>query len=382
MEFVYTRLLQAPLRAKQSFFLFGPRGTGKTYWVKSQFPQGIYLDLLESILYTDLVANPQRLENLIPKDFQDWVIIDEVQKIPALLNEVHRLIEKFKYRFVLTGSSARSLRKKGVNLLGGRALTFFMHPLTPQEVGSDFHLDKILQYGLLPSVFSDTDPQLYLRSYVTTYLKEEISQEGLTRNLSAFTRFLEVASFSQGQQLNISEVAREASVNRKVVENYFQILEDLLLAYRLPVFTKRASRNLVSHPKFYFFDTGVFRSIRPQGPFDRPEEIDGAALETLFLQTLTAINDYMEFGYEIFYWRTVSQLEVDFVLYGSRGIYAFEIKRSRSVSQKDCRALSEFHKEYPEAKLYLLYGGNRLEYYDNVIVMPFEQMLLKLPSII
>jgi predicted AAA+ superfamily ATPase len=379
---MYTRLLEIPKKGGKSFFLLGPRGTGKTRWVKTQFPNALYLDLLESSLYLDLLAQPQRLEKLIPEGFSDWIIIDEVQKIPALLNEVHRLIETHRYKFVLTGSSARSLRKKGVNLLAGRALTFHMHPLTIQEVGQDFELQKALLCGMLPSVFSEQSPERYLKSYVETYLREEVFQEGLTRNLAAFSRFLEMASFSQGQPLNMSEISREASCSRKLVENYFEVLEDMLLSLRLNVFTKKAKRALTAHPKFYFFDTGVFRILRPKGPFDKPEEIDGVALETLFLQHVRAINDYFELGFEIFYWRTAQGQEVDFVLYGPKGIFAFEIKRTRSLSSKDIKALSAFQEDYPEAKIYILFGGMRKEYYGNITVIPFQEALKELPNIL
>jgi predicted AAA+ superfamily ATPase len=289
---MYQRLLTAPLHLGKSFFLLGPRGTGKTLWVKTQFKNSLYIDLLESNRYTELHANPQKLEALIPSDFNGWIILDEVQRIPELLNEVHRLIEKNHYKFILTGSSARSLRKKGVNLLAGRALTFSMYPLTVTEVGKDFQLDAALKFGMLPAVFIDKSPQLFLESYVKTYIREEVLQEGLTRNVGGFARFLEVASFSQAQVLNASEIAREAFIHRKVVASYFDILEDLLLAHRLPIFTKHAKRRMITHQKFYFFDVGIFRAIRPRGPLDSPAEIDGAAIETLLFQELRAINDY------------------------------------------------------------------------------------------
>ncbi|MFA6549048.1 MAG: AAA family ATPase, partial [Candidatus Margulisiibacteriota bacterium] len=248
---MYSRLLKPP--KDKSFFLFGPRGIGKTTWVKATFPLALYVDLLEAEIFNDLLADPQRIENLIPKGFSDWVIIDEVQRVPELLNEVHHLIESNKYKFVLTGSSARKIRKKGHNLLAGRALTCSMHPLTAYELANDFKLEHSLKFGQLPCVYTEADPKAYLESYVKTYLEEEIQQEGLTRNLGAFSRFLEAASFSQASPLSISAVARECAVERKVVESYFKILEDLLIGYRIPVFTKKAKRRLASHPKFYFF---------------------------------------------------------------------------------------------------------------------------------
>jgi len=306
---VYSRLL-TPDR-EHSFFLFGPRGTGKSVWVKTNFPEAIYLDLLDVDLFTRLHASPHRLEGLVASDAKATVVLDEIQKIPPLLDEVHRLIEGEGRRFVLTGSSARTLRRSGVNLLAGRARTRYLHALVPEELGDDFSLEHALRFGLLPSVYVQSQPADYLRGYVATYLREEVQQEGLTRNLGAFSRFLEAAAFSQGSPLNVSEVARECAVERKVVEQYFHILDDLLLSIRIPVFSKRAKRSPVARPKFYFFDAGVFRAIRPSGPLDRPEEIEGAALETLVMQILRALNDYRDFGYTLYYWRTRTGLEVE-----------------------------------------------------------------------
>ena len=377
---MYSRILSPP--KNKSFFLFGPRGTGKTTWVKSAFPKAIFIDLLESEIYNDLLANPQRLETFIPKDFKNWVIIDEVQRVPELLNEIHRLIEKKQCVFVLTGSSARKLRKKGVNLLAGRALTYSFHQLTAIELAKDFNLAHSLKFGQLPCVYTEKDPQAYLESYVETYLREEIQQEGLTRNLSAFSRFLEAASFSQGSVLNTSGVARECAVERKVVENYFSILEDLLIGCRLPVFTKKAKRRMVSHHKFYFFDVGVYRTIRPSGPLDMPEEMEGLAFETLVFQELRAINDYLRLGYELYYWHTSNQVEVDFVLYGNKGLKAFEVKRTSRLQENMLRGLKAFLKDYPSAKAYLIYGGTRRLYEGKITILPVQEALLTLPDIL
>jgi predicted AAA+ superfamily ATPase len=376
---MYARKLNYPV--DKSFFLFGPRGTGKTTWVKNSFPDGILIDLLDSALYNSLLAAPQRLEDFIPPGFDNWVIIDEIQRIPELLNEVHRLIENRHIRFVLTGSSARKLRKKGVNLLAGRAVTRSMHPLTIGELGDDFSLDHSLRYGLLPSVYIESDPGDYLDSYVHTYLREEIQQEGLTRNLQTFARFLETASFSQGALLNIAEIARECGVNRKMAEEYFLILEDLLLATRLPVFTRRARRRMTAHPKFYLFDAGVFRAIRPKGPLDRPEEIDGAALETLIFQELRAINENYRMGYELYYWRTSNGQEVDFVLYGERGLIAIEVKRTSTIRPGEMSGLKAFLKDYPMAKPLLLYGGPHHLFEKGIDFIPLETAIKNLPDI-
>jgi len=375
---MYARLL-APNR-EVSFFLFGPRGTGKSHWARTNFPDAIYLDLLDVDLFTGLQAAPHRLEGLVSVDESATIVIDEIQKVPALLDEVHRLIETAGRRFVLTGSSARKLRRGGVNLLAGRARTRYLHPLVAEELGDDFSVDHAVRFGLLPSVHVQPDPADYLRGYVATYLKEEVQQEGLTRNLGAFSRFLEAAAFSQGSPLNVSEVARECSVHRKVVEEYFHILDDLLLSVRLPVFSRKAKRKLVAHPKFYFFDAGVFRAIRAKGPLDRPEEIDGAALETVVLQLLRALNDYRGFGYDLHYWRTRNGAEVDFVLYGERGIRALEVKRASSVRSEDLRGLRAFLDEYPQARALLFYGGERRYHEGGIEVIPLEEGLRSLAT--
>ncbi len=377
---MFSRLLKPP--DKKSFFLFGPRGTGKTSWVKAQFPGALYLDLLESFMYTDLLAKPDRLETLIPSGFNHWIVIDEVQRVPALLNEVHRLIENRGLRFVLTGSSSRKLRRKGVNLLAGRALTYAMYPLTAIEMGDVFDLRTAAQYGLLPSIQTEPDPKKYLESYITTYLREEVLQEGLIRNLGSFARFLETASFSQASILTVSDVARECACERKTVEGYFSVLEDLMLSTRLPVFTKRAKRRMVSHPKFYFFDAGVYRAVRPRGPLDSEEETNGAIFETLFYQNLRAINDYFGYEYKLYFWRTASGLEVDFILYGPKGLIAFEVKSGSIIHPQDLNGLQEFCREYPMARPYIIYGGSREISQKGISILPMKQALLHLPELL
>ena len=379
---VFERLIKKPLESRKSFFLFGPRGTGKTTWLRHRLPDALFVNLLQSEYYNRLSANPGHLRQLIPPDHTGWTVIDEVQRIPALLNEVHDLIEARGLVFVLTGSSARTLRRRGVNLLAGRALTYRMHPLTAVEQQEAFNLRDSVQLGHLPARFSESDPAKYLKDYVQTYLREEVMQESLTRNIGHFAHFLEVASFSQGVTINISAVAREAHIERSVAENYFSILEDLLIAVRLPVFSRKAKRKLISQKKFYFFDAGVFRAIRPVGPLDSDAEIDGPALETLVLQELRAVNDNHDYGYQISFWRTRSSLEVDFVLYGPRGLLAIEIKRSTQIQPKDTRALREFKKDYPPAKCFVFYGGPSPVYMDDVTVLPVEHALRNLHHIL
>ncbi len=379
---MYKRLLTIDTEMKASVFLFGPRGTGKTHWLKNTFPSAIYLDLLDDATYTELLGDPKALSRKIPKAYNDWVIIDEVQKIPNLLNEVHRLIEHQDHRFILTGSSARALRKKGVNLLAGRALTYHMHPLTATELSNDFDLAFSIKYGTLPMTYSVNNPEHFLKSYIQTYLKEEVQQEALTRSLSLFTKFLQTASFSQGETINYSNIAREIGSNHQSVRNFFDILEDLLIAYRLPVFTHRAKRDVITQPKFYYFDTGIYRAIRPKGVLDSEEELSGAAFETLFFQQAKALNDYFFWGYEFYYWRTRTQQEVDFVLYGERGLYAIEIKRKAKLTPQDFKGLYLFKKDYPMAKCIMLYGGDRTYYDNEVQVIPFATAIYSLDKLL
>lgn len=377
---MYSRTLEPP--PDKSFFLFGPRGTGKSTLLRERFPEAVHLDLLDAEIHTALLASPQRLEGYLAPKYKGWVVLDEVQKLPAVLDEVHRLIERRRLRFALTGSSARRLRRSDVNLLAGRALTLRLHPLTAAELGSDFDLQHSLRYGQLPAAYVERQPQAFLKSYVQTYLREEVQQEGLTRNLGAFSRFLEAASFSQGSVLNVSAVARDSAVERKVVESYFGILDDLLLAVRLPVFQKRAKRKTVAHPKFYFFDAGVYRAIRPRGPLDTPEEIDGAALETLVLQELRAVNDYHELGYELSYWRTPTGAEIDFVLHGERGLCAIEVKRAARLRDGDLAALHVFRADYPMVRPLVLYTGHRAYREDGIRVLPVAEALPRLAEVI
>ena len=379
---MFKRIINIPLKSRKSFFLFGPRGTGKTTWLRQHLPDRLFFNLLQSDPYNRLSANPGLIREMIPPDYSDWIIIDEIQRIPDLLNEVHDLIESKKKIFILTGSSARKLRKKGVNLLAGRALTYHLHPLTVKEQEEAFQISESLHFGHLPARFSEHDPKKYLNDYIQTYIREEVLQESLTRNIGHFSRFLEVASFSQGSVINTSEIAREAQIDRVTADNYFSILDDLLIAVRLPVFSRKAKRKLIRHQKFYYFDTGVFRAIRPTGPLDSDAELDGPAMETLVFQELRALNDYLECNYQLYFWRTKNGLEVDFILYGPRGLVAIEIKRSTHAHSKNLRGLKEFKKDYPPASCYLFYGGTTPLYMDEITVLPLDLALGHLDQIL
>jgi predicted AAA+ superfamily ATPase len=363
-----------------SFFLFGPRGTGKSTWLRQRFPDAVWIDLLLAEEHRDYAARPERLrERLAASPDAETVVIDEVQKVPELLDVVHELIEsRAGPRFVLTGSSARKLRRGGVNLLAGRALLRRLHPFMASELGAEhFDLDHALRLGTLPLVWAAADPEEVLKAYVGLYLREEVQLEGIVRNLGDFSRFLEALSFSHAAMLNLSDVARECQVSRTTVEGYLGVLEDLLLATRLQVFTRRARRQLVARPKLYWFDAGVFGSVRPRGPLDRFEEIGGAALEGLVAQHLRAWIDYSGAEHQLAYWRTRAGNEVDFVVYGPAGFWAIEVKHGAVVRPRDLRGLKAFGADYPEAELRLLYRGREPLEISGVRCLPCESYLLQ-----
>lgn len=363
----------------QSFFLFGPRGTGKSTWLHHQLPEALFVDLLRPEVYREMSARPERLRDLVlgaPE--RDTVVVDEVQRVPELLNVVHELLEsRARKRFVLTGSSARKLRRGGVDLLAGRALLQTLHPFMAAELPG-FRLDRALRLGLLPLVVASEQPEETLHAYAALYLEQEVRAEGLARNVGDFARFLEAVSFSHGSVLNVSNVARECQIERKTVAGYVRVLEDLLLSFCVPVFAKRAKRAVAAHAKFYLFDAGVFRSLRPHGPLDRPEEIEGAALEGLVAQHLRAWIAYSRAQAELSYWRTRSGVEIDFVVYGRAGFWAIEVKNAANVRSANLRPLKEFAADYPECMPILLYRGKERLRTEGVWCVPVEEFLARL----
>jgi uncharacterized protein len=364
---------------EKSYFIFGPRGTGKSTWVKKNHPDAVVIDLLEPDIYRQYKSYPERLREVVEASSQAVFIIDEIQKAPALLSLIHALIEEKKqWRFILTGSSARKLKRTGVDLLAGRALLTHMHPFIAAELGEKFSLTHALQFGLLPLIYDSSDPAADLKTYLALYMKEEVQMEGLVRNVEAFGQFLEIISFSQGSILNYANIARDCHVSSKSVENYVSILEDLLLCFRLPVFVKKAKRLLATKPKFYYFDAGVYRAIRPKGPLDAPEELNGLTLETLVAQHLRAWIDYSSKEGKLYFWRTKSGLEVDFIVYGEIGFYAIEVKHAKTIQPKDLRGLVEFKRDYPEAECILLYQGKETLKKKGVLCYPVEKFLLGL----
>lgn len=366
--------------AKESFFLFGARGTGKSTWARATYPKAVAIDLLTPSHQRTYSARPEKLAEMVHgTDKTRTFIIDEIQKVPVLLDVVHQLIEEKRgYQFILTGSSARKLKRGGVDLLAGRAALRAMHPFMAGELGKHFKFETALRQGLLPLVWGAKDPDDVLRAYAGLYVREEVQAEGLVRSVGNFHRFIEAISFSQAGVLNVSNIARECEVERKSVEGFVSILEDLLLAFRLSVFTKRAKRELSHHPKFYFTDAGVFRAVRPKGPLDRPGEIDGQALEGLVAQHLRAWCEYRGKDDALHFWRTRGGLEVDFVVYGEAGLWAIEVKNAARVRPEELRALAEFGKEYPAAKRLFLYRGKERLLRDGILCLPVSEFLAEL----
>ena len=349
-------------------------------WLGHQFPGALTINLLEADVRRSLLSRPESLIDMVEANAdKSTIVIDEIQRVPSLLDTIHDLIEKNRdKRFILTGSSTRKLKRaQGVDLLGGRAIKCLCHPFLASEMGDDFNLQDALQLGMLPLVRYPIaqEPQDVLRTYLDLYLQEEVINEGVIRNLDVFSRFLETASFSHGSVLSASAIARDAGVKRSTVDSYFEILEEMLVTTRLPVFTKRAKRETIAHGKFYFFDAGVYRTLRPKGPLDKPEEIDGMALEGLVHQHLRAWCDYSGERNALYFWRTRSGREVDFIVYTPTDFVAIEVKNSARIRPEDLSGLKAFRQDYPECRTLLLYRGRQQTTVDGVLAVPAERFL-------
>ncbi len=365
---------------KQSYFLFGPRGTGKSTWLKMEYPKALWIDLLNLDVLRFYLAAPERLREVVePLPDGSVIVIDEVQKVPDILSEVHWLIEQKRgLQFVLTGSSSRKLKRAGVDLLAGRALLRHMSPFFAGELKDRFNLEKALKVGMVPLITLSDIPEDVLQTYAGIYLKEEVYAESLVRKIDDFARFLEVISFSHGSQINLSNIARECEISRKTIENYLQILQDLLLSFTLSCFTNRAQRALSQHPKLYIFDAGVFCSLRPRSLKDQGSEIQGAALEGLVAQHIRAWVQSQIGNYQFCFWRTRSGLEVDFIIFGPEGFWAIEVKNNTKIHPQDLRGLEEFKKDYPECTPILLYRGTDHLIKNGIHCIPCEEFLLEI----
>ena len=316
--------------------------------MRQQFPREIYIDLLDSEVRNRLERRPALLyEMLKDKPEGTIVIIDEIPEVPKLLNEVHRLISEKNLRFVLCGSSARKLKRRGTNTLGGRAFPVYFHPLVSAEL-PDFDLDRAVNYGMIPSHYLAKNPERRLSAYIDVYLKEEIKEESLVRNLSAFQRFLEVAAISNGEIINNKNIAQECGVNASTVSSYFDILEDTLIGYRIPAYTKVVQRRLVQAPRFYFFDVGVANHLIHRTRLVRGTPEYGHAFEHLVVQELIAYMHYTHQEETLSYWRTYAGTEVDVIIGDAR--VAIEIKSVEEVLPKHLKGLKAFGEEHPNCR--------------------------------
>lgn len=368
------RLLHKP---KTSILLLGPRGTGKSTWIRQNYPSTPIYDLLNTTEVLRLARNPSLLfEEVSALKRGSWVVLDEIQKVPRLLDEVHRLIEEKGMRFVLSGSSARKLKKESANLLAGRARKIQFFPLVSQELAEPLQLDKAIHYGTLPTAYLGSDPQAYLRTYSETYLQEEVKNEALTRNIGSFARFLEVAARQNGQVTNVSNIARDAQVARQTVEGYFEILVDTLIGYWLnPWKLKRATKQ-IAHPKFYFFDSGVSRSLSGRLPYPPLPEEMGALMETYILHELRAYLEYSGLYYPIYFWSSHDQVEVDLFLETKKGYLAIEIKSSIRWDRSFNKGLNRIRDELgKKVKCIGIYRGNRALQSNQIPILPAMDFL-------
>lgn len=380
------RLLKVPNR---SFFLFGPRGVGKTTWLKEVLPNAFFFDLLDSSLYLELSQNPGHLEAMagdLPED--SWVVIDEIQKIPHLLDEVHRLMETKGWRFALCGSSARKLRRGGVNLLGGRAVTRYLNAFSSTELGDLFDAEFSLEWGFLPYVQLDRKNAAdILNSYVNTYIKEEIKEEGIVRSLPPFLRFLSIAGQLNGQLLNRQNISREAAVPRSSVDVYFSILEDTLLGHFLPAYRPDVKVREQTHPKLYWFDPGVARAAAGL-LFDPVGKIwKGTVLENMIYHELRVYNLTHNKYRPIYFYRTGSGAEIDFVIetrkrqsYSKAHIICLEVKLAEKWDRKWERTMRSLNKSdrIHVDKMIGIYTGKRAYHFDGLDVLPVEDFLKRL----
>ena len=372
----YARFLQTP---RTPTFLFGARGTGKSTWLRERFPQAATYDLLDTGEALRLAREPSafyRELSMLPAGA--WVVVDEVQKAPALLDEVHRLIETRRLRFVLSGSSARKLRRGGVNLLAGRAVTVAMFPLVSAEFGFDVEPSRLLRYGALPMAMNETDPRPYLRTYAETYLVHEVQAEALARNVGAFARFLEVAARQNGQTTNASSIAKAVGVARETVRSHFEILVDTLLGYWLPAWKLKSANKQVAHSKFYFFDAGVARALSGRLPYPPTAEELGPLAETVLLNELHAYLAYSALDYRLHFWRTHDGAEVDVLCEASNGFVAIEVKSATRWDKRFNRGLKRLREHLPGVACYGVYFGMRAAQWDDVRVLPAMEFLERL----
>lgn len=364
-----------------SVILFGPRGVGKSTWIKQQFPTVPIYDLLDTKEFLRLSKEPSLINRELkhlPEN--SLVVIDEIQKVPALLDEVHRLIEDQRLRFILSGSSARKIKRGGANLLAGRAKLVHMFPLVSSEVNFQLDIQRVLQFGTLPMSFTNPDPIPYLKTYAEVYLEEEIKGEAITRSIGHFGRFLEIAARQNGQITNVSNISRDAMVARQTVQGYFDILKDTLIGCWLyPWKLKRATKQVL-HPKFYFFDPGIVRALSGRIAYPPSHEEMGHLFETFILNEVRAYLSYSRIDYPIYFWASHGGVEVDLFCETTKGFVAIEIKSSQRWDRSFNKGLNRLTGDLGESKVrcFGVYTGEREMRSDHVVILPALEFLKKL----
>jgi predicted AAA+ superfamily ATPase len=359
----------------ESLFLWGARQTGKSTLLKELFPDALWFDLLLSDVYERLLRNPSLLRETISEGQYKVVIIDEIQRIPELLNEVHWIITHLPVRVIMSGSSPRKIIRSNTNLLGGRALRYELYPLISQEI-PDFDLLKALNNGLLPRHYLSASPKKLISAYVGNYLRDEIAGEAKIRNVSNFSRFLESAAFSNGEMINYTNIASECGVSAVTVKEYFQILDNTLIGRYLPAYQKKPKRRVITAPKFYFFDIGIVNHLLKRGRIEFGSELFGNAFEHFIYNELYAHSSYSGKDYPIYYWRTASQIEIDFVL-GNNDV-AIEVKATNNVQPKHLKGLKAFSEEYAVKQLILVCNEPLPRISDDIRILPWKIFLEEL----
>ena len=374
MEF--KRIINLNFSEAKGLFLFGPRQTGKSYWLSKKFPNNPYYDLLKSDLFIKFSRAPHLLrEELLAQKIKQPVIIDEIQKVPTLLDEVHYLMERHNISFILTGSSARKLKRGEANLLGGRALYRKLFPLVSPEI-PNMKLDRILKVGSLPSIYKATKAKPLLQSYTNTYLKEEIQAEGLVRRLQPFSLFLELAGKTNTELINYSNIASDVGVSSNTIKEYYLILEDTFIGKLLPPFTKTIKRKSVSMHKFYFFDIGITNALTNQWNITRETTEFGRRFEHFIFNEINAYLSYTEDSRKICFWRAKNQQEVDFIIGDN---LAVEVKASREVRPRDLKGLKALCEEVPfQHKIIVSLDSKPRIMEDKFLVLPYQIFLKKL----
>ena len=378
---MFTRRLRLPPPGTETFFLWGPRQTGKTTLLQAAYPDALWIDLLKADEYRRYVQNPELLRGeLAARPTVRQVVIDEVQKVPQLLDEAHWLHERRGIRLALCGSSARKVKRGQANLLGGRAVRYELLGLTALEIGREFDLDQMLNHGYLPRIYLSDEPRRLLNSYVADYLKEEVAAEGLVRTLPVFSGFLNIAALSDAEIVNFSTIARECGVSSHTVKGYFGILEDTLLGRWLPAYTRRPKRRVIGAPKFYFADAGVVNHLARRGELQRGSELYGKAFENWVFHELCAHNAYTETFATLSHWRLASGIEVDFVINDMQ--LAIEVKATSKITADHLKGLRSLAQDHPRIKqrvvVCLEAKSRRTE--DGILILPAGEFTERLAA--